>query len=466
MGGARKWRWAALLALAWAPFAQAQDPGEARFRALYKELVEINTTLSAGDCTRAARAMAARLTAGGIPAGDVQIVIPPGMPKMGNLVAALRGTDAGAKAILLLAHIDVVEADRADWARDPFTLVEESGYFTARGASDDKAMAAIFTDLLIRYREEGWRPKRTIKLALTCGEETPNHFDGARYLAENHRALIDAAFALNEGGGGLLDAQGQPYFLAVQAGEKIYQDYRLRVINPGGHSSRPVKDNAIYRLAAALEKIAAYDFPIAVNEAVRGYYAAMAKIDRAPDLAAAAKANPDPAVLARLAADPARNAMMRTTCVATQLSAGHAPNALPQNAEANVNCRILPGVAQEAVRQQLIAVIADAQVAVSFVDPPEKTGPPPPLTSAILTPVRAAADSLWPGLPIAPVMTTGATDARFLTPAGIPTYGISGLLSDADGGGTHGLNERIRVKTVLDGRTFLYRLVKLYSGGS
>ncbi|HEX8064312.1 MAG TPA: M20/M25/M40 family metallo-hydrolase [Allosphingosinicella sp.] len=445
-------------------FAQ---PGEAEFRATYKELVETNTTLSAGSCTLAAERMAARLRAAGFPQSDLHLIVEASHPKEGNLVAILPGRDPKAKAILLLAHIDVVEANRADWARDPFTLVEENGFFYARGASDDKAQAAIWVDTLARFRREGFRPKRTIKLALTCGEETAGAFNGAQYLAAEKRDLIDAEFALNEGAGGLLDEAGRPVVLNIQAGEKFPQNYRLEVTNPGGHSSRPVRENAIYRLADALVKIRAYDFPIQANEATRGYFGAMAKLLPGASSAAMAAFAADPsdeaAAATLAAAEPAWNAVLRTTCVATLLEGGHATNALPQRARANVNCRIFPGTSVEQVRQTLEEVVADPQVKITTLETRSAISPPPPLTERVLGPARKVAAEVFPGVPLVPAMAAGGTDAAFLTPAGIPTYGLTGIFADKEGSHAHGLDERIRVKSLMDGRDYLYRLVKLYS---
>src|SRR5688572_29597972 len=260
-----------------APKAPA-DTGEAEFRSLYKELVETNTTFSAGDCTLAAQRMAARLKAAGFTDDQLTVFTPPDKPKDGGLVAVMPGKDPKAKAILLLAHIDVVEAKREDWERDPFTLVEENGYFYARGASDDKAQAAIWTDLLIRFKREGYQPRRTLKVALTCGEEGGGQVNGAAWLAQNRRELIDAAFALNEGAGGSLDAAGKPVVHNIQAGEKTFVSFRLEVTNPGGHSSRPVPDNAIYRLAKGIDHIAGYRFPVQMNDTTRSYFGQMAKI--------------------------------------------------------------------------------------------------------------------------------------------------------------------------------------------
>jgi acetylornithine deacetylase/succinyl-diaminopimelate desuccinylase-like protein len=458
---------AALLAAAPVSAQPAAAADEAAFRATYKELVETNTTLSAGSCTLAAERMAARLKAAGFPDSDLHLIVEPSHPKEGNLVAILPGSDPKAKAILLLAHIDVVEANRDDWARDPFTLVEEKGFFYARGSSDDKAQAAIWVDTLARLKREGFRPKRTIKMALTCGEETAGAFNGAQYLAAERRDLIDAEFALNEGAGGLLDEAGKPVVLNIQAGEKFPQNYRLEVTNPGGHSSRPVRENAIYRLADALVKIRAYDFPVQSNEATRGYFGAMAKLlpgAAAPAMAAFAADPSDQAAAATLAAaEPAWNAILRTTCVATLLEGGHATNALPQRARANVNCRIFPGTSVEQVRQALDRIVADPQVKIATLETRSEISPPPPLTERVLGPARKVAAEVFPGVPLVPLMAAGGTDAAFLTPAGIPTYGLSGIFADKEGSHAHGLDERIRVKSLMDGRTYLYRLVKAYS---
>lgn len=457
----------ALLAAAPAPAQPAAASGEAAFRATYKELVETNTTLSAGSCTLAAERMAARLGAAGFPASDLHLVALPSHPKEGNLVAILPGSDPKAKAILLLAHIDVVEANRDDWARDPFTLVEENGYFYARGASDDKAQAAIWVDTLARFKREGFRPKRTIKMALTCGEETAGAFNGAQYLAEQRRDLIDAEFALNEGAGGLLDEAGRPIVLNIQAGEKFPQNYRLEVTNPGGHSSRPVRENAIYRLADALVKIRAHDFPVQSNAATSGYFGAMAKLLPGPSSAAMAAFAADPsdakAAAALAAAEPAWNAILRTTCVATLLEGGHATNALPQRARANVNCRIFPGSSAEQVRQALDRIVGDPRVKITILETRSRISPPPPLTERVLGPARKVAAEVFPGVPLVPLMAAGGTDAAFLTPAGIPTYGLTGIFFDKEGSHAHGLDERIRVKSLMDGRDYLYRLVKAYS---
>ncbi len=454
---------------AWAaaPAAAATgDDGYTRFRSIYRELVETNTTLSAGDCTLAAERMAAHLKAAGYPESDLRIFRPEGHPKEGGLIAELHGTDPKAKAILMLAHVDVVEAKREDWTRDPFTLVEEDGYYYGRGTSDMKAQAAIFVDNLIRYREEGLRPKRGIKLALTCGEETSSALNGAGWLAGHERAAIDAEFAITEGVDGDLDAQGQRRALGVLAAEKVSQNYEFTVTNAGGHSSRPVPDNAIYHLVRAVDRVSRYEFPVQLNDANRGYLVGMARIVGGEQGAAMSRVAANPAdadAVALLDRDPNLHAMLRTTCVATLLSAGHATNALPQRAKANINCRIFPGVTREAIEAELVRIADDPAVAVTI---PEVRGPlaaATPLTPRIMQPVEAVAHELWPGIPVVPALEPGASDAQFLNPAGIPTYGITGIFTDPDGGHIHGLNERIRVRSVIEGRTFLYRLVKRYA---
>jgi len=464
---ASMWMAAAIGTLGVAARAQTPASGEGAFRDLYKELIEINTTRSVGSCTRAAEAMRARLLSAGIAAGDAQILAPPDRPQDGALVAVLHGRERQAKAILLLAHIDVVEARREDWQRDPFKLVEENGWFYARGASDDKAMAAVFTDALIRYRQEGFKPRRDIKLALTCGEETPDVFNSVKWLIQNQPKVLDAEFALNEGAGGELDKNEKPMALQIQAGEKVYQDFALDASDVGGHSSRPTKNNPIVRLSTGLAKLGAYNFPVVFNEATRGYFEAQAQL-QPPEVAADMRAvldNPlDEAAVERLwAVNPGWNGMLRTTCTVTEISGGHAPNALPQRAHANVNCRILPGTPIGAVQQELVRVIADEKIGVAPTGEPGMQSPPPPLSARIMDPVRKVAAALWPGVIVVPTMTTGATDGRFLNAAGIPTYGLSGMFHDAEGPRAHGLNERIRVISLMNGRRFLYEIVKLYS---
>ena len=450
----------------------AQAPDEQRFRELYKELVETNTAFSSGSCTLAAERMAARLRTAGFSDQQLHLFAPPEHAREGGLVAVYPGRDGNLKALLLLAHLDVVEAKREDWTRDPFTLVEENGNFYARGAVDDKAQAAIWVDTLIRLREANYRPRRTIKLALTCGEEgAPGAVDGAEWLTENQRELIDAAFAINEGARGELDAAGKRVALEIQAGEKTSQNFRLEVTNPGGHSSLPVKDNAIYHLAAALLKIEAYTFPAQFTDANRAYFTGQAKIQAArgerevADAMRALVANPhdEQAIALVSAKDPGWNATLRTTCVATMLDAGHAVNALPQRARANINCRIFPGVQIESVRAQLEQLVADPVVKVTALGARGPSSPPPPLTPQVLGPVEKLAAQFWPGVPVLPILQPGATDGEFLNAAGIPTYGIEPLFLGADFGHIHGLNEYVGVQSLLECRDFLYRLVKIYA---
>lgn len=449
--------------------ASASTPvsDEAAFRSLYKELVEINTTRSVGSCTVAAEAMRTRLAAAGFPEADLKIIAPAGDTKNGALVAILHGSDAVSKPILLLAHIDVVEAKREDWERDPFKLVEENGFFYARGASDDKAMAAIFTDSMARLKQERFTPRRSIKLALTCGEETPDTFNTVRWLTETQPDVLAAEFALNEGAGGELDANGKPATLQIQAGEKVYQDFLLEASDVGGHSSRPTKNNPIVRLSAGLARLGSHNFPIALNPATRGYFEAQAQTASpqvAADMRAVLANSNDEAAAERLwAINPGWNGALRTTCVVTQINGGHAANALPQKVRANVNCRILPGVPIADVQREIVRTLADDKISVAPTGDPGMQSPPPPLTAAILEPIKRVAATLWPGVPLVPTMATGATDGRFLNATGVPTYGLSGIFADAEGSHAHGLNERIRVKSLMDGRRFLYEVVKIYS---
>jgi acetylornithine deacetylase/succinyl-diaminopimelate desuccinylase-like protein len=446
--------------------ASASDAGLDRFRATYKELVETNTTLSSGDCTLAARRMEARLRATGYPDADLRIFVPEGHPKEGGLLAVLHGTDARAKAVLMLAHIDVVEAKREDWTRDPFILIEEAGYFYGRGTSDMKAQAAIWVDNLVRFREEGFKPKRSIKLALTCGEETNGAVNGADWLVHNAREEIDAAFAITEGMDAELDAQGHRVAMHVLAGEKVSQNFTFEATNPGGHSSRPRPDNAIYELMRALDRVSRFEFPVQLNDANRSYLVGMSKLqpgDKGAAMAALARDPTNAAALAILDQDVNLHAMLRTTCVATMLSAGHATNALPQRARANINCRIFPGVARETVLAQLTKIADDPQLSITI---PEIRGPlaqATPLTQQIMGPLEMISHDLWPGVPVVPGLEPGASDAQFLNPAGIPTYGITGMFADPDNGNIHGVNERAHIQSVYESRTFLYRLVKAYA---
>ncbi|SDA21192.1 M20/M25/M40 family metallo-hydrolase [Sphingomonas sp. NFR15] len=461
---------AAVLASAAPLHAAAVDPrgGEPAFRALYKQLVETDSSWPDGSCTLAAERMGARLTAAGYPVADVQVLVDPAHPKEGNLAAILRGSDAKLPALLLLAHIDVVAAKRSDWTRDPFTLIEENGYLYGRGTSDDKAMAAAFTDAMIRFRQEGYKPKRTIKLALTCGEETEKALNGVEWLLKTRPETLRAGWALNEGGGGSLDDAGKPVSQGVQAGEKVYQDFTLTATAPGGHSSRQAPHvNAIGWMAEALARINAYDFPVDLTPAAKAYFGASAALypkTRAAMAAIGAGTATAADYAAVSAENPSWNATLRTTCIPTLISGGHAANAQPQAVSANVNCRIIPGESVDAILATLTKVAANPKVSVALADPPQPKSSAPPLTPQIMAPIEALTKEMWPGVPVIPRLSTGATDGRFTNAAGIPTYGVSGLFSDPDGQGVHGLNERIRVRSLMDGRVFLYRLVKAYTG--
>ncbi len=431
---------------------------EAMARDFLRELIEINTTHSVGNTTEAADAMAARLVAAGFPVTDVHVL--GAAAHKGNLIARLRGRDAGRKPILLLAHLDVVEADPADWTVDPFTFLERDGFFYGRGTTDDKDEAAIWVTNLIRLKEEGFTPDRDIIVALTADEEGGPH-NGVRWLLENRRQLIDAAFALNEGGGGMLK-DGRRLANTVQASEKVYQSFQLEVTNRGGHSSLPVKDNAIYRLAGALLRIGAHDFPVVLNEVTQAYFGRAAELE-SPVIAEAMRGvvetRPDPAAVERLSSIPSYNARLRTTCVATMLEGGHAQNALPQRARAVVNCRILPGESPEEVWRTLVTVADDDQVKITPMGTATPS-PPSPVTPEVLAAIERVTEELWPGVPLVPTMSTGATDGLYLRREGIPVYGVSGLFNDVDDVRAHGQDERISVQSFYEGLEFCYRLLK------
>lgn len=428
-------------------------------RDIYKELVEINTVTNSGDTAQAADAMAARLKAGGIPAADIQVFKP--APKKGNLVARLRGSGKK-KPMIVMAHIDVVDAKREDWSMDPFALTEKDGYFYGRGTGDDKFMATAFVANLIRYKQENFHPSRDIILILETDEEIGDANKlGIRWLIEHQRSLIDAEFALNEGGGvGMKN--GRPLRNGIQTAEKVYVDYRIEVTNRGGHSSVPRKDNAIYRLAAGLERLGKFEFPVKLNETTRLWFersAAMEAPQVAADMRALAAGTADAAAIARLSADPAFNAQMRTTCVATMLQGGHAPNALPQLARANVNCRVLPGESIVELEITLAQIMADYEIKVTRTYEPT-TSQPSPLKPEIMQPIEKLTAKFWPGIPVIPSMSSGATDGSFLRNAGIAVYGHSGLAGDIDDVRAHGRDERVSVKAFDDSLEYLYLLVK------
>src|SRR6266404_3627724 len=452
----------ALIAAPFSAAAQTVTPNQQLAREIYKELVEINTVTPTGDTSKAADAMAARLRAAGYSGADVQVFSP--APRKGNLVARLHGAGAR-KPILLMAHLDVVEARREDWSVDPFKLLEKDGYFYGRGSGDDKFMAATFVANMIRYKQEGYKPDRDIILLLETDEEILDaNAVGIQWMLKTHRDLIDAEFALNEGGGvGLKN--GKALRNSVQTSEKVPVNYSLEVKNSGGHSSLPTRDNAIYHLAEGLARLSKYDFPVVLNETTRAWLEQAAPLED-PQTGAAmnsvASGRPDPAALARLSAMPAYNAQLRTTCVATMLAAGHAFNALPQTAQATVNCRVLPGEPVEEVEKTLVRVVDDNQISVT----PRWThvySKPSPLKPEIVQAVQKVTAEFWPGIPVIPTMSTGATDGSFLRNAGIPTYGTSGLAGDIDDVRSHGKDERVLIKSFNDGQEYLYRLVKVLS---
>jgi len=459
----------ALLATSAVAQSPALTPDQTRFRAIYKELVETNTQFSNGDCTLAANRMAAHLRSAGFPAADVTVWVPDGHPKEGAVTAILRGTDAAAKPILLLGHLDVVEARREDWTRDPYTLIEEDGVFYGRGTVDMKAMDAVWVDTFIRLREGRVAIKRTLKLALTCGEEGGavgelRSLNGATWMVQNHPETLSAEFGLTEGGGGALRADGTNQFALLQVGEKGVANFTLEVTNPGGHSSRPVPDNAIYRLAGALKKIEAYRFPLKFNATTRGLLTARATENDAPGQAVKRLlANPKDAAAERAAsADPSINNRLRTTCIATQLSGGHAANALPQRANATINCRVFPGETLAEVTLALTRAIGDPQVKITPAETSIRTAINPPLSDFIVEPAPRLARKYFPGAMFTPTLMAGATDARAFGPLQMPIYGPPGLFTNAESG-LHGLNEHIPVKSVMTGRDYLYELVVEYA---
>ena len=449
--------------LASTTLAGQSGPNDARAREIYEQLIAINTTdTPAGNVTLAANAMADRLKAAGFPAEDVRVLGPD--PRKHNLVARFRGSGAR-RPLLLLAHLDVVEAKREDWSFEPFVLLEQDGYFYGRGTADDKAMASHFVANFIRLKEEGFTPDRDIIVALTADEEG-GQFNGVDWLVKNQRALIDAELAINEGGDGLMK-NGKYLFHQLGASEKVYQDFRLEAKNTGGHSSRPVPDNAIYHIAGGLARLARFEFPVHLNEITRTYFGRMAAFEADPAIAAemraVSKQPPDLQAATRLSAgSPYFNALMRTTCVPTMLQGGHAPNALPQLAAANVNCRVLPGEDPAAVRQKIIDVIADPVVSVNVVGQPT-VSPPSPLEPALMKTLESITAGMFPGVTVVPTMGTGATDGLYLRNAGIPTYGVSGIFYEMDDNRAHGRDERTGVRQYYEGLEFQYRVIKALS---
>lgn len=466
----------AIQATGLAPVAVAQEapmpplrPDQATFLALYKELVETNTTLSAGSCTLLAQRIAAHLKSAGFADQDITMFSVPDHPKEGGLVAVLPGSSVKLKPMLLLGHLDVVEAKREDWTRDPFVMIEENGYYYGRGTSDMKAMDATWIDALMRFKQSGYHPARTLKMALTCGEESTRAFNGAQWLAQNRPELIGAAFALNEGGGGRTDGHGRLLVQSIQVGEKAVQNYRVETVNAGGHSSIPIRDNAIYELAAALTKVRDYEFPVKFTDTTRSFFAKVgaSRGDEIGKAMVSLSRNPgDAAAEAIVSKDRSYHSMLRTTCVATMLEGGHADNALPQRAVANVNCRIFPGESLQSTQAALAAAIGDAGVKITPVPPVRPMAVPPPLDPGILGPAEKLVAKYFPGVPLIPSMSTGATDGIFLEAIGIPVYGAPGGWGDPDGNGVHGLNEHRSVRSVFIGRDFLTDLIKVYADGA
>lgn len=436
-----------------------QSPDQQLARDVFKQLIEINTTDSAGDNTRAAEAMAARFRAAGYPGEDIKVLLPSSMPKKGNVVVRLRGAGP-LKPVLFLGHLDVVEAKRGDWSFDPFVFREEDGYFYGRGTSDMKGDDATVIAAFLRMKREGFRPSRDLILALTSDEEG-GPGNGADWLVKEHRDLIDAAYCINLDGGGGHIKNGKPIFMAVEAAEKVFLSFKLEVTNPGGHSSRPTKDNAIYHLAEGLARLAKFDFPVHLFDVTKTGFERAAPFQQGP-LGAAMKAiakNPsDAAAIATLSVVPAQYAQLRTTCVATMLSGGHAENALPQLATAIVNCRLLPVDNPEEVQRTLEKVLSDPKIKISQVKPPIFTAYTP-FDPQVLEHVTAATNKLWPGMPVIPVMETGASDGIYLIYGGIPTYGVSGIFGDEDDVRAHGRDERILIKSFYAAVDFMYDLV-------
>lgn len=465
---------AATVALAMSAAAQQttlRAADRALARDVFQQLIETNTTHSSGSTGAAAEAIRKRLLEAGFPAEDVQVLGPD--PRHNNLVVRYRGSGGSAKKpVLIIGHLDVVEARREDWTSDPFQFVEKDGFFYGRGTQDMKASVAASVVSFLRLRHEGFVPDRDIVLALTAGEEG-GEANGVDWLLRNKRQLVDAGFALNADAGGLTTVAGKPLNLNVEATEKLYADFQLLATNPGGHSSVPVPDNALYHVADALARIERYTFPFELNAVTRAYFKELANVaptQQVADMRAILAPKPDSSAVARLAADPRYNSTMRTTCVGTMMEAGHAPNALPQRAAANVNCRILPGHTPGEVRAALVSAIADPKVSVRLNTDGISSGEdevsvtPPPLNQEVFGVLRMVADQFWPSVPIIPEMETGASDSKITMAAGIPSYGFSGMGIDEDDDRAHGKDERIKVDSYYTGVQFDYLFLKALTG--
>jgi len=454
----------AFLFLAIASQAQIDDATRQLSHDIFKQLIEINTTDSVGNVTTASEAMAQRFRDAGFPESDLQILGPNDRKK--NLVVRLHGSGKH-KPVLLIGHLDVVEARREDWTTDPFQFVEKDGYYYGRGTQDMKDGDAIMAAMLIRFKKEGFVPDRDIILALTADEEGGTS-NGVDWLLRNHRELIDAEFAINHDGGGIVSEHGKPQYMTVDASEKLYSDYELIVTNPGGHSSLPTPDNAIYHLSDGLARLEHYQFPFELTTTTRAFYERMSKIasgERAADMRAILKNPPDMDAVARLSKDPIDNSILHTTCVATRLNGGHANNALPQMAQANVNCRIIPGHSTAEIGKELERVVADPKISVRELGGiggvmNRKSYTPPPLRPDVFQPLEKVTDSMWPGLTVLPDMATGASDGVYTNAAGMPTYCVSGEAIDRDDIRAHGKDERIRLESFYRAVDFFYRYVK------
>ncbi len=434
---------------------------QAEARAIFQQLIEIKTSYKEGSTSPAAHAIATRFLDAGFPAADVHVLGPAG-DKDSNVVVRMQGSSKTLKPILLIAHLDVVEALRSDWSLDPYKLTERDGFFYGRGTSDIKGGATTIAEALLRLKREHVVPERTLILALTAGEEGGGGYNGISWLIENHRDLIDAEWCINPDGGDPLSRNGKMFVRALQASEKLYQSYYLTTTNKGGHSSMPTPDNAIARLAEAIGRVSRFHFPVHLNETTRAYFERSAGLDSgqsAADMRAIAKNERDSAAAARLSVSPFYNAQLRTTCVPTMLEGGHAPNALPQLARALVNCRILPGETPAEVQAVLVRVVADDSVKVTPIDS-GKPGKASPLSPSVMNPLEKVTQRLWPGVPVIPQMETGATDGWRLRDAGIPTYGLSGIPLDVEDIRAHGRDERIMVKSFYEGVEYMYQLVR------
>jgi len=446
---------------------QGREQVNQEARAIFKELIEINTTDSTGNVTLAAEAMAKRLREAGYPQKDVIVAGPEERKK--NLVVRLRGTGPK-KPVLFIGHLDVVEALPSDWSVDPFAFLERDGYFYGRGTEDMKESDAILVTNFARLKREGFEPDRDLILALTADEEG-GRYNGIDWLLREHRDWIDAEYCINLDGGEFEKLDGKRVLAGLQASEKVYADFQVETTNSGGHSSVPGSDNAIYELAEALARIEKFSFPVEINEVTRNYFARSATLatgTMAADLRGAAAEPPDAGAIKRLSAIPYYNSLLRTTCVATMLSGGHAANALPQTARANINCRIFPGEDPEQVRKTLEHVVADPHAKVTAVGEKGSDGeltpvvavPPSPLLPELLGALGKTMATMWPGVPVVATMSTGATDGKYLRIAGIPTYGVSCMFFDMGDNRSHGKDERVGVEDFYDGVEFNYRLMK------